>query len=126
MNKLKEIRKKNNISQEVLAEMLGVTRANISSLEKEKSYLTAKMIDKLVKIFNCSADYLLGYVNEEGNVEIWHEYDTLSDEEKRVLDYYSRLSEENQDYIRGKMVEFYKEQESKQIINTNDKKKQIS
>ena len=35
----------------------------------------------------------------------------LSDEQKRILYYYSRLNEENQDAIKGLMVTYYKEQE---------------
>lgn len=94
MNRLKEIRKKNHLTQEQLATILGTSKANISSLEKQRTFLSEKMIEKIVGTLNCSADYLLGYVDENGNVEVRHEYDQLSDEERQVVDYYNRLNEQ--------------------------------
>lgn len=42
-NKLKEVRTKKNLSQQELADMVGVSRNTISSLETEKYEPTAKL-----------------------------------------------------------------------------------
>lgn len=61
---LKNIRKKNNISQEGLAEKLGVSRQTVSSWENDKSYPDIASIVKISEIFNISLDELLkGYKN---------------------------------------------------------------
>lgn len=61
---LKNIRKKNNVSQEDLAEKLGVSRQTVSSWENDKSYPDIASIVKISEIFKVSLDELLkGYKN---------------------------------------------------------------
>ena len=56
---IKEARQKNNISQESLAEQLGVSRQTISSWENGKSYPDIVSIIKMSDIFNISLDKML-------------------------------------------------------------------
>ena len=58
--KLKEIRKENNLSQTKLGEMLGTTQDTISLWELNKSLPDILMLYKICSLFNISADYLLG------------------------------------------------------------------
>lgn len=67
MINLKKIRKEKQFTQEQLGKMLDITKSQISYLEKEKSQLNADQIIKLCKALNCSADYLLGLIDEEKN-----------------------------------------------------------
>lgn len=60
MNRIKELRKSHNWTQEELGKMLNVQKAAISKYELEIVQLTDEIINKLAKIFNVSADYLLG------------------------------------------------------------------
>ena len=53
---IKEARQKNNISQESLAEQLGVSRQTISSWETGKSYPDIVSVIKMSDIFNISLD----------------------------------------------------------------------
>ena len=56
---IKDARQKNNISQESLAEQLGVSRQTISSWETGKSYPDIVSVIKMSDIFNISLDKML-------------------------------------------------------------------
>ena len=56
---IKEARQKNSISQESLAEQLGVSRQTISSWETGKSYPDIVSVIKMSDIFNVSLDKML-------------------------------------------------------------------
>lgn len=57
-NKLKEIRKKNNITQEELAEKLDISRSKVSSWETNRRDITMTDAIKLVNVYNISLDNL--------------------------------------------------------------------
>lgn len=58
-NKILELRKKNNLSQESLAEKLGVARQTISKWELGETSPDLKQAKVLAKIFNVSLDELV-------------------------------------------------------------------
>ena len=59
-SRLKELRAEKNISQQKLAEQIGVTQKAIDFWEKGINEPKASYIIKLAKFFGVSADYLLG------------------------------------------------------------------
>ena len=59
-NRLRELRKLNNLTQTQLAEKLKTTQDTISLWELGKSYPDIEYVVLLCQIFNVSADYLLG------------------------------------------------------------------
>lgn len=56
---LQKLRKAKNISQEQLAEMLGVTRQSVSKWESGASYPEMEKLVEMCKIFHCSLDVLV-------------------------------------------------------------------
>jgi len=58
-NNLQKLRKKLNMSQEQLAESLGVTRQSVSKWESGASYPEMDKLVALCKIFNCELDDLV-------------------------------------------------------------------
>lgn len=58
--RLTELRESKNISQQELAEVLGITRQSISLYEKAERNINIELLTKIAKYFNVSADYLLG------------------------------------------------------------------
>lgn len=58
--RLKTLRKRDNISQNALSKTLGVTRATVNAWEMGISYPNAQSLIMLSKYFNVSVDYLLG------------------------------------------------------------------
>ncbi|TLQ13078.1 helix-turn-helix domain-containing protein [Lactococcus raffinolactis] len=63
MNKLKELRKLHNVSQEELSKKLSVTEKTISRWENEKTQIKPDKAQKLAEYFNVSVAYLLGYID---------------------------------------------------------------
>ncbi|MCI9407476.1 MAG: helix-turn-helix transcriptional regulator [Clostridia bacterium] len=58
--KIRELRQEKNLTQLQLAEMLDTTASTVGKYEREFLQPNVDMITKLCKIFDVSADYLLG------------------------------------------------------------------
>lgn len=58
--RIKEIRQEKGLTQSQLAEMLSTTRSTVGKYEREEIQLTVDTIIKICKVFEVSADYLLG------------------------------------------------------------------
>lgn len=57
--KINQLRKQNNYTQENLASLMGVSRQSISKWESDSSYPETDKLIQLSNLFNCSLDYLL-------------------------------------------------------------------
>ncbi len=64
-NKLSKLRKENNITQEQLAEKLGVSRQAISKWESDITFPETDKLIYLSELYDCSLDYLLKDNTEE-------------------------------------------------------------
>ncbi|MBQ9833132.1 MAG: helix-turn-helix domain-containing protein [Clostridia bacterium] len=60
MNRLKELRQLNNMTQDELGERLGIQKAAVSKYETGRVALPPDTLMKLCDIFSVSADYILG------------------------------------------------------------------
>lgn len=58
--RIKELRQGRNLTQLVLSERLGVTKALISAYENQTAYPSFDVLLGLARIFNVTTDYLLG------------------------------------------------------------------
>lgn len=73
--RLRHLRNKHNMTQQDLADKIGVRRATIAGYEtkgKEPPYITLR---KLSQALNCSIDYLLGNLDGECDDNIFNEAD---------------------------------------------------
>ena len=64
MNRIKQLRKSKNITQNKLAELLGVSRSTISMYEIDASEPDFETITALCKILDSDPNYLMGISNE--------------------------------------------------------------
>ena len=98
MNRIKELRKKNHMSQIRLSIELEVSQEAISAYEKGNYYPSFPSLVKLSKIFNESIDFIMGLTDYNGLPE-------LSDEENTLISGFRRLNETNKiialTYIQG-------------------------
>lgn len=60
MNRIKELRKENNMTQADLAKILNVTDRSVGFYENEKRDPDTDTLKTLANLFNVSIDYLLG------------------------------------------------------------------
>lgn len=97
-NRLKELRKEQNITQSNLAKILNVTQDSISLWEKNKRVPDTQYIVQLADYFNVSADYLLGRSDDFGSVNVPSDVE-LSSEEQYALDMFRDLSNSNRKII---------------------------
>jgi len=59
-NRIRELRKNKSLSQEQLADKLGVTKQAVSQMERGARKPSVTMLEALCDFFNVSTDYLLG------------------------------------------------------------------
>ena len=79
--RLREIRKKNKLTQTQLAEKVGTQKGTISNYENGHSTPPNEMLKRISKVLNISSDYLLG-ISEEKNSYVKEDeafYDAISD-----------------------------------------------
>lgn len=67
--KLAGLRRKNNLTQEQFAQMLGVSRQSVSKWESDLAYPETEKLLRISEIFDCSLDYLLRDKEEELNTD---------------------------------------------------------
>lgn len=82
--RLREMREKYNISQETVAERLGITPASISSYERGERTPSLPIILKISYVYNCSVDYLLGKSNDN-DTHIYIDVTELSDKKRKAV-----------------------------------------
>lgn len=61
--RIKDLRIDNDLTQTQVAQAIGITQRKYSYIETEIQPLTADVICKLCKLYNVSADYILGLTN---------------------------------------------------------------
>lgn len=120
--RLKELRFKNKYTQDYVALQMHIGRSTYTHWETGKYMPDLDKLICLCNFYNVSADYMLGMSDSftAKNNTIKNEFPNTSstDENEKITNYYNRLNEENQDYIRGEMVKLYREQEDDDIENT--------
>ena len=124
--RLKELRFKNKYTQDYVALQMHIGRSTYTHWETGKYVPDLDKLICLCNFYKVSADYLLGRTDsfDYNNNNIETEFSDISntDENEKIISYYARLNEENQDYIRGEMVKLYREQENDAVENDNQKK----
>lgn len=63
-NRLKNLRSERNITQQILADKLGITKSMISAYETSIRYPSYDVLVKIAVLFKVSTDYLLGIDNK--------------------------------------------------------------
>lgn len=86
--KLKALRKSTDMTQQQIADKLGVTRAAYSHFENGRNEPDSETIVKLAKIFEVSTDYLLGHTDSQKDPNLLvatHVDDDLTEEQKKEV-----------------------------------------
>jgi transcriptional regulator with XRE-family HTH domain len=134
-DKLKELRKEKGLTQQQLADLMNVGRSSIAGYETKRVQPDYEKLLWFSSYFDVSVEYLLGSSKTRNNdsnsykeptpeIPMTKEsssYELTRDpaEENKILQYYYRLNDENKDYIKGQMINLYREQISKSNLLKN-------
>lgn len=90
-DRLVKLRESNNISQQELADSLGVTRQSLSLYEKAERTINIDLLAKIADFFNVSTDYLLGITgNPSKNPDITNACNVTGLDEEAIKSLISR------------------------------------
>lgn len=83
--RLKELRKKNQLTQQKLADELGVNRVNVTKWENGNIEPNLSQIADIAIYFNTSIDYLIGKIDKEYSDYIPQDFENKSHNELELL-----------------------------------------
>ena len=95
---LRYLRVKKGISQQCLADSIGVTQQSVNKYENHKIEPDIQTLIKLAEYFETSVDYLIGHTEIDHIIESTSVYD-LNNEEERLIENYRRLSKKQRSSI---------------------------
>lgn len=127
MNKIAELRKRSKLSQVNLAEFVGCTQATISKYELDQIKIPPEALAKLCTAFNVTADYLLGFTDENAKSPAAYGSEAISTSititEREPSEFFMQIQEANSLFLKldpaGKaqalaFLQFLAEQQSKE------------
>lgn len=120
------LRKRNNINQKQLGDVLGVSSGAIGMWENNKRQPDFEMLKKIALYFKVTTDYILGMPQnktEEENSDIPHINIDMDEKSKNLISAFSQLSEDNKDIAIGEVKKILKEQRLEYAISDNSRKK---
>lgn len=91
-NVIIELRKEKGLSQQKLADAIGVSQSTIAQIEKNRNEATASTIRKLATFFNVSADYLLELEDDFGVKTTANIDSSPTLEEREIIKKYRELN----------------------------------
>lgn len=95
---LKKLRKNAKISQQQLADVIGVSQQSINKYENHMVEPDISTLMSIANYFSTSVDYLIGNTEVERRIENTQKYD-LNNEEKMFIDGYRKLNETEKEII---------------------------
>ena len=112
MNRLKELRQEQKLSQKEIAQILKVGQTTYSGWETGKFEIDFKNLKKLAEFYNVSIDYILGYEPTDNPQSVYHDAMEIINKLDIKPDKFKNLTDEQ--------IELAK-QLLKTIQNQNDK-----
>ena len=95
MNRIKELRLSAGLTQNDIAQKLGLNQTAIGKYEREQLEPSLETLKELSILFDCSIDYLVGHTDDFGNVIKKETAQAISSQDgKELLDIYTALSPE--------------------------------
>lgn len=120
--KLKTLRISKRYTQDFIANYLNISRSTYANYERNHSFPDYEKLISICKLYDINPNYLLGFIPQTSDKDTVSGVNISNNSYEKIISYYARLSEENQDYIRGEMVKLYREQENDAVENTSEKK----
>lgn len=75
--RIQELRKKNNITQESLAESVGIEPVSISNIENGKYYPTAENLEKIIAVLQTTPEKLFSFGHLQTSDDLLNEINSI-------------------------------------------------
>lgn len=99
LKNLKELRNSERVSQQQLADVIGVSQQSINKYENHSVEPDIDTMIKIADFFSVSVDYLIGRTEVKNIPENFTKYD-LCDEEKSLVDGYRKANIREKEIVR--------------------------
>lgn len=120
-SRIKILREKRGIIQEILAAELGITQQMLSKYEKDVTIIKVDILNKLAEYFNVTTDYLLGVSDVKRDLTGQIRINETLDEYYDMIEVYKRLDKYDQELVWSLLQIVRKNEEKKKRDEGNDK-----
>lgn len=120
-SRIKILREKRGIIQEILAAELGITQQMLSKYEKDVTIIKVDILKKLAEYFNVTTDYLLGVSDVKRDLTGQIRINETLDEYYDMIEVYKRLDKYDQELVWSLLQIVRKNEEKKKRVEGNDK-----
>lgn len=98
--RLRQLRENANMTQEEVGALIGVTKATVNRYETEEIDIKRTIAIKLGKVLNVSPSYIMGWEDDDKpNIKSINNNMNLSEQEKKLIEYYRKLNDDGKKYI---------------------------
>lgn len=98
-SRIKTLREKRGLIQEILAAEVGITQQLLSKYERDISVIKVDILKKLAEYFNVTTDYLLGMSDTKRDLSCEVKMNDSLDKYYDLIEVYKRLDEYDQEMI---------------------------
>lgn len=98
-SRIKQLREKRGLIQEILAAELGITQQMLSKYERDITFIKVDILKKIAVYFNVTTDYLLGLSEIKRDLQGQMKVNETLDEYYDLVDIYKNLDKYDQEMI---------------------------
>lgn len=90
--RIQEIRKSKNLTQEKLAEMIGIDTPNLSNIERGKRFVSSDTLEKIIKSLNVKEKDLFDFEHIKSKNELINSINKiLNESDMKEIEYFYRM-----------------------------------
>lgn len=98
-SRIKQLREKRGLIQEILAAELGITQQMLSKYERDVTLIKVDILKKIATYFNVTTDYLLGVSDVKRDLQRQMKMNETLDEYYDLIEIYKDLDSYNKEMI---------------------------
>ena len=98
-SRIKKLREKRGLIQEILAAELGITQQTLSKYERDITFIKVDILKKIAVYFNVTTDYLLGISDVKRDLQGQMKMNETLDEYYDLIEIYKALDLYDQEMI---------------------------
>ena len=111
-SRIKQLREKRGLIQEILAAELGITQQMLSKYEKDVTLIKVDILKKIAAYFNVTTDYLLGVSDVKRDLQRQMKMNETLDEFYDLVEVYKELDSYDKEMI-GSIIQTIKKTSEK-------------